>query len=107
LKEVGTDYERVSLKLDAGEKKTLELHLKKGDSVKFRPRGNATNFHIQVVCRVDKQISRAGPQDVGDVPQVFPAHQDGCYYLKLVLERRYPKACEFEYRITADPASKS
>lgn len=49
MKEVGTDYERVSLKLDAGEKKTLELHLKKGDSVKFRPRGNATNFHIQIV----------------------------------------------------------
>ena len=103
LREVGTDYEHESVKLDAGERKTFELHLKMGDSVMFRPRLPATNFHIEVVSPDGTRLSRAGPQDVGDVPKMFRADQDGCYYLKLVLEGRYSARCEFEYRITGRP----
>ena len=99
LREVGEDYERKKLRLNAGERKTFELHLKNGDSVKFRPRGNATNFHIIAASPDGTQLSRAGSEHLGGVPRMFLANQDGCYYLRLVLEGRISKTCEFEYRI--------
>ena len=99
LMEVGQDYERKKLRLDAGDRKTFELHLRKGDGVKFRPRGNASNFHIIAASPDGTQLSRAGPEHLGGVPRMFQADQDGCYYLRLVLEGRISKTCEFEYRI--------